>query len=297
MPSHADILEKEEDLIALAHFVRQLSKGRDFWQPGTGVIAARRIQGNVLTRANDKRWGRIIPTAIPMMQLYNDGRPPIEVEVRAAHNEREISIRLEWADSTPNRKILSSRDFGDAAAVQFSLREADPPLFVMGSSDNIVNIWYWNAAAGRKAPGIEAKYPGMAVDDYPFAGRVYPRKKMGHAKIASARATRGPFISAWAVGNPTSSPRLARSVMDLNAAGFGTLQPQGPKDQNLKSSARWWRGKWRVVFTRTLDSASKKDVRLLPGMIHPIAFAVWDGSRRDRNGQKSVTTWYKIRIE
>ncbi len=297
MPSHADTVEKEEDLIALAHYVRQFSKGRDFWQPGTGVIPARRILGDVPTRTNDKRWARVIPTSIPMMQLYNDGRPPVEVEVRAIHDETEISIRLEWADSTPDRKILSSKSFGDAAAVQFSLREKDPPLFVMGAPDNLVNIWYWNAAMGRKSPGIEAKYPGMAVDDYPFAGRIYPRKKMGHAKIASARATQAPFISAWAAGNPTSSPRLARPVMDLNAAGFGTLQPQESKDQNLKSSEWWWRGKWRVVFTRTIESAGKKDVHLLPGMIHPIAFAVWDGSRGDRNGQKSVTTWYKIRIE
>ncbi len=28
-----------------------------------------------------------------------------------------------------------------------------------------------------------------------------------------------------------------------------------------------------------------------------IGFALWDGSRRDRNGQKAVTTWYKLRIQ
>ncbi len=297
MPSHSDTLEKEEDLISIAHYVRQFSKGRDFWQPGTGVIPARRVQGGVPTRANDKRWANVIPTSIPMMQLHNDGRPPIEVEVRAVHSETEISIRLEWDDSTPDRKILSTRSFGDAAAVQFSLGEKDPPLFVMGSPDNFVNIWHWNAATGRRTTGVEVKYPGMAVDDYPFAGRVYPRKEMGHAKIASARTTKAPFVSAWAVGNPNSTPRLARPAMDLNAAGFGTLRPQGPKGQNLKSSERWWRGKWRVVFTRSLENSEKNDVQLQSGSIHPIAFAVWDGSRRDRDGQKSVTTWYKIRIE
>ena len=42
-----------------------------------------------------------------MMQLFNDGRPSLEVEVRAIHSEREISFRLEWADATPDRKILT----------------------------------------------------------------------------------------------------------------------------------------------------------------------------------------------
>jgi DMSO reductase family type II enzyme heme b subunit len=297
MPSHADTVEKQEDLIALAHYVRQFSRGRDFWQPGTGVIPVRRIQGGVPTQANDMRWARVIPTSIPMMQLHNDGRPPVEVDVRALHSETEISIRIEWADSTPDRRIVSSNAFADGSAIQFSLREKDPPLFIMGLPDNLVNIWYWNAAMGRRTTDVEAKYPGMAVDDYPFAGKIYPRKKMGHAKIVSARATRAPFVSAWAVGNSNSTPRLARPAMDLNAAGFGTLQPQGPKDQNLKSSEWWWRGKWHVVFTRLLENSEKNDAQLRPGTIHPVAFAVWDGSRRDRNGQKSVTTWYKIRIE
>src|SRR3990172_6508380 len=50
MPSHAEALEKQEDVIALAHYVRQFSKGRDFWQPSTGVIPARRTQGKTPLR-------------------------------------------------------------------------------------------------------------------------------------------------------------------------------------------------------------------------------------------------------
>jgi len=232
------------------------------------------------------------------MQLYNDGRPPIEVIVRAIHDETRVSILLEWADPTADLSILSARSFGDAAAVQFSLKEQDPPLFVMGAPDNLVNIWYWSNAADPRAPDIEAKYPGMAVDDYPLSGRVYPRREMGHADaVVPAQTTQAPFISAWAADNPISAPGRARKMMDLNAAGFGTLQPQGAKDQNVGGEGWWSQGRWRVVFTRTLESAGENDVQLLAGSIHPVAFAVWDGSRMDRNGQKSVTTWYRLRVE
>ncbi|MEK6709266.1 MAG: ethylbenzene dehydrogenase-related protein [Nitrospinota bacterium] len=292
MPSHAEVLEKQEDVIALAHYVRQFSKGRDFWQPGTGVIPARRSQGSVPVQAYDRQWSSVVPTPIPMMQLHNDGRTPIELSVRALHDEANISILLEWDDPTHNQTD-SVDSFGDSAAIQFSIGEKDPPLFVMGAVDNLVNIWFWTAPAAD----VEVKFAGMAVDDYPLAGSPYPRRAMGHPPIVASRATRPPFIAAWAAGNPISAPGLFRPFMDMNAAGFGTLQPQGPKEQNVMGQARWANGKWRVVFTRTMENADKNDAQLLAGSIHPIGFAVWDGSRRDRDGQKSVTTWYKLRIE
>ncbi len=43
--------------------------------------------------------------------------------------------------------------------------------------------------------------------------------------------------------------------------------------------------------------ASRFLVSPLVAVSMPICFALWDGSRRDRNGQKAVTTWYKLRIQ
>ena len=297
MPSHAEALEKEEDVIALAHHVRQLSGGRDFRQTGTGVIPARKAEGQAPTRADDPRWDKAQGARVPMMHLFNDGRAPIVMSVRALHDGKRIAVLLEWADTTADRRVRSVNTFADAAAVQFSLGQKQPPLFTMGASQDLVNIWFWSAAAAARGSDVEASYPGMAVDDYPLAGRPYPRKEMGHPPVVASRSTQAPFVSAWAAGNPVSAPGLSRPFMDLNAGGFGTLQPQGPKDQNVQGQARWAKGKWRVLFTRTMDAPGKQDARLLPGSVHPIGFAVWDGARRDRNGQKSVTTWYKLRIE
>jgi len=38
-------------------------------------------------------------------------------------------------------------------------------------------------------------------------------------------------------------------------------------------------------------------VSLAPGEQASVAFAVWDGSRRDRDGQKSITIWQNLEIE
>jgi DMSO reductase family type II enzyme heme b subunit len=29
----------------------------------------------------------------------------------------------------------------------------------------------------------------------------------------------------------------------------------------------------------------------------PIAFAIWNGSEKDRNGQKMVSTWYELELK
>jgi hypothetical protein len=38
-------------------------------------------------------------------------------------------------------------------------------------------------------------------------------------------------------------------------------------------------------------------VRLAPGTVVPVAFAVWNGSAGDRDGKKSVTIWQELAIQ
>jgi complex iron-sulfur molybdoenzyme family reductase subunit gamma len=75
------------------------------------------------------------------------------------------------------------------------------------------------------------------------------------------------------------------------AAGFGSLTraPQG----DARSSLRRVGDRWRAVFVRplaTLPSSSKT------GLV-PFALAVWDGARRERGGNKSLSSWKMLRIE
>jgi len=51
-----------------------------------------------------------------------------------------------------------------------------------------------------------------------------------------------------------------------------------------------------VVFVRDLECPQRNDVTLAGGSSVSIAFAVWDGSAGDRNGQKSVTIWHRLDI-
>lgn len=83
---------------------------------------------------------------------------------------------------------------------------------------------------------------------------------------------------------------------DLNAEGFGTVTAQSRPDQNVNGYGLYAAGRWRVIFTRQLRSKGQLDAQLKLGSTVPVAFAVWNGSQEDRDGQKAVSTWYKLEL-
>jgi DMSO reductase family type II enzyme heme b subunit len=41
----------------------------------------------------------------------------------------------------------------------------------------------------------------------------------------------------------------------------------------------------------------ENEARLEPGRIQAIAFAVWNGENKERNGQKAVAPWFQLSID
>jgi hypothetical protein len=288
----------EEERWALAHYVKALGGGKVAVQPSTGEITAQRISGQIPSDPQDSRWETIQGAAIPLMLLWQRDEAIGQVHVRAVHNGNEIAIRLEWEDSEVTSNLIRSQDFVDAAAIQFSL-STEQPRFTMGEDGKPVNIWYWridhqlNVARFRD---VEWAYPSMVVDDYLFDASRYP-KEIGqprHIGISPASSQDSLYLTGWAVENPISSPLRESAVEDLIAEGFGTLTSQAQEHQNVGGEGVWVSGLWKVVFHRPLESNEGADVRLEPGSEVPIAFAVWDGTYGDRDGQKAVTTWYSL---
>jgi dimethylsulfide dehydrogenase subunit gamma/complex iron-sulfur molybdoenzyme family reductase subunit gamma len=81
----------------------------------------------------------------------------------------------------------------------------------------------------------------------------------------------------------------------LIAAGFGTLTPASVQDAR-GLGVRTTKG-WAVVLARRLTPASEDGVQLDGTREIPIAFAVWNGSNRERDGVKAVTLeWWWLRF-
>jgi DMSO reductase family type II enzyme heme b subunit len=116
----------------------------------------------------------------------------------------------------------------------------------------------------------------------------------------------GPFNSGIWSGKIMSDPTLrVSSVEDLSANGFSTLTTQAHQDVigngvwepsgSVKGGA-YSGPTWRVVVKRSLESGDANDVQFKAGMSVPIAFAVWDGANIERNGMKSLSTWFTLKL-
>jgi hypothetical protein len=201
-------------------------------------------------------------------------------------NGDRIAVLVEWTDPTRDDSVLRVDSFADAAAIQFALGTGTS--ICMGQQAGGLNIWHWKAdwaadLAGRR--DIEDVHPEMPQDVH------FPTDR-GIEGL-------GPdgFLAGRAAGNLRSAASLVSSVEDLNAVGFGSLTAQTIEGQNVRGASEYRDGVWRVVMSRPLDDGDRNDAVLLPGSsTTAIAFAIWDGSRGDRNGQKSVSTWLALAL-
>jgi DMSO reductase family type II enzyme heme b subunit len=83
----------------------------------------------------------------------------------------------------------------------------------------------------------------------------------------------------------------------LTVGGPGSVTFRVPQSQLARARGTWSNGRWSVLMTRSLAVSPEEGVSLEPGSRASVAFAVWDGSHRDRDGQKLITIWHDLDIE
>ena len=235
------------------------------------VIRSHFVEGEVPTKPSDAAWETIAPLPVPLSgQVITRPVWPEPsaraLSIRSIHNGKEIVFLMEWQDATKNEQ-LTPGVFRDGAAVALPLGEA-PAFFCMGQLDHYVNIWHWKA-------------DWQSDVDRRLARAKQKKKKRGGIRRFEV------------------IPRRPSSVEDLIGGGFSTLtskQQQG----RIKGQAEWKRGFWRVVMKRPLTSSGddlENEAVLQPGRMQAVAFAIWNGENKERNGQKAVAAWMQLAID
>jgi DMSO reductase family type II enzyme heme b subunit len=231
-------------------------------------IRSHLLAGDIPATPEDSAWDKIPPMTLPLSgQVITR---PVWPEpsaraliIRSVHNGTDIAFFLEWQDNTKNDR-LTPGTFRDGVAVGLPLGDA-PAFFCMGQLDHYINIWHWKADWQSDIDRRAAK---------------------------SAERKEGGEVRRFEV-----IPRRASSVEDLIGGGFSTLtskQSQG----RIQGKATWKDGVWRVVMRRPLASTDpENEARLDPGRLQAIAFAVWNGENKERNGQKAVAPWFQLSID
>jgi mono/diheme cytochrome c family protein len=283
MPAFGDDLITREDRWALVHYIQSLRRKDveigDILAPEDGRILAFPVS-SLPGEPLDPVWEKYDPVRVPLNPLWPEPNPVPAVSVKALHDGKRLVLLLQWKDEIKNGSAVKVQDFQDSAAIQFSMN-GKTPFLGMGSPFNPVNIWHWKAgwqqAVGDARPDVNTEYPSMHADMYPENGVL--------------------FKSAESVGNLLSQTSIASPVEDANAQGFGTLRSQSAKGQNVKGKGVWNNGHWSVLVTRELSTRESEDVQFRAEKSVPVAFAIWDGQNRDRNGRKLISNWYQLHVQ
>jgi cytochrome c len=238
-------------------------------------------------------WNHVDPAPVVVSPLWWRNYDDPDLLVQAIHDGETLAIRLSWRDDTPNTQAVRPQDFPDMAAVQFFKGEREPFLG-MGAAGSPVDVWLWNAAAQAdlvRYADVDTAYPNMAVDLYPYETRVEgPR---AHPTQSQPRD----FLAAWAAGNQRSDPTHVSPGAHLHAQGFGSLTMRPRTSQAVSARGHREGNRWVVVLQRPLGVRSGEGLTINRGDRVSVAFALWDGAARDRNGQKLVSIWHDLVLE
>lgn len=244
-------------------------------------------------------WLGVPATSIELRPLWQRVETITHVDVRVVRSATELAICLDWRDGTLNQ----GRDhlvFSDAAAVMFAMSN-DVPALPMGvhvegfEAQAPVNLWHWKAsrqwsvaAGGADEPPPPPPEKGWTVFGPPRQAAPAPEPE--GLQLPS-------FLTARDAANVhESAALLTRSALESNAEGFGTLALQPPEKQHISATAVWSNGLWRVVLVRPIRSDDELDVDLAQDRRIPVTFAVWDGSKGDRDGIKLISGWHWLRV-
>lgn len=299
MPGYTGALTQEQ-IWDLIHFVQKLSDPAV--QQKTRLsqmhLKAIKIKEDLAADPAAAYWQSVAPAEVSLTPLWWRDDRIEDVQVKAVHNGKQLALLLSWKDATQDEEVVRLQSFSDGAAVQFSA-EKDPPFFGMGQSGSPVYIWHWKAVwehAGDDRRDVEHANQNMAVDWYP-AQKNYKYGSAFEVKDSKTSMHDPKFMTGWGAGNPVSDPGRSASAEQAAAAGLGSYTTQVHPKQEVLSKGVYREGRWSVVFVRSLKSNDPKDLQLKSRQTVSAAFAVWDGSHKDRNGEKMVSIWNQLILE
>ena len=191
-----------------------------------------------------------------------------EVFVKIFHNREDIFFYFEWADDSQDR-ITGIKKFSDACAVMFPLGDKPQVSTLMMGFLGKANIWHWKANQDREYWLGEDTGSEAYVDFY------YPFEEEEL------------FI--------VSKEKFNSAVNDLLAIRVGTITTKPV--QSVSGRGVYSQGSWKVVIKRRLAPIDIEIDASFLGKKKLCAFAVWNGSKGDRGGRKSISDWVELEIE
>ena len=247
----------------------------DLSRPEPGAVYWQGVQQGIVTL-----------TAQPMITPRPEKTTTGSVLVQALHDGAHVAFRLQWKD-TEKSEAGRLGQFSDALALEFPMKDGDPPPVMMGAKGDPVHLFHWRAQYQRDKeqgkPEMKTLYPNGSIDMYPMD---FKEARGGTTEDKEK------FSPGVAQGNPQSFPK--EGVDEIIAEGFSTSAVQ--QGHGSKAAGEWKEGAWTLVIVRPL--AIEGGSSLKPGRPSNIAFAVWQGGKAEVGSRKCVTmSWTPVKVQ
>lgn len=297
MPSSSGMAP--EQMIDLVHYIRSMSTEE---QRQAAILKRNKIVAKRLNRLPESvepaAWTAAESVVLRTTPLWwaAAARGDQDLAVQVVHDGKALAVRLTWTDATCDQHALRSEAFEDGVAMQL-YRGGAEPFLGMGASGSPVDVWFWDADRQSGLNSADSANPNAVVDVYPFSETVVAGAELNRP---GARMADQPPISmpAQAAGNQIVPRSDESGGSALHVGGPGSVTFRVAQSQLVRAHGIWSDGRWIVVMTRPLSVDSDSEgVPLQPGERASVAFAVWNGAHRDRDGQKSIAIWQDLELE
>lgn len=275
---------KPTDLMDMVYFIQSLAP-----EAAQAKVEHRRqkLVAHRVQTLDEAAWSQAPAAFVVTTPLWwRDWASP-DLTVRILHDGRQVGVRLTWKDPTKDDVILKADDFEDQASVQFFAGDQEPFIGMGAHGFGVVDIWSWRASQSR-----DQTAPRHLLDDYPFDLPFYHEFLK---RLPPARRPPPDFRTARAAGNQLNATPEGRGAAALTAAGPGSTTFRPKSSQFVEAKATHTHGQWTVTLTRPLSVP--EGTTFTAGKSYFLAFSLWDGASRDRNGQKQISIWHMVSFE
>jgi len=257
MPEHSTNMSLE-DRWAVANYVMTLRDNANPLSQGDNVIRAVRVEGDLPGDPDDPAWG-----SAPAMTFRLS--PNVIKEPRLFYSLNEM---------------VTVRALYNSADIALRVDVDDRTYSVPGSE----------LEQQYALDGVTATRDAIAVQ--------IPAALSGTAEKPYFRQgdRRNP-VNMWYWAAPSADPELPATTEIRDATGQDTAPNPRADSSDLTANGAWKDGRWQVMFTRALETATPQDLVFDEGVYTPIAFANWDGLNGEEGLRQSFTAWYWILLE
>ena len=246
--------------VKVHHSLENISAMSPLWKEAKAVNVGLFPQTTV--KMNDKKANE--------MNAENSGKT---AKVTALYNDSEVAFLVRWKDNSLSiQKGYKTNSYGDGFAVQFAKDFSNPaelPYIGMGSEGREVLVHLQKATPNISEPNghgnvelqtsfHQTNYFGAELEKFKTAQK--------EAEVTDYERT---FVSAG-----------FRSMTEIKDGSVNS-------DMNMLYNIK--RGCWKGTLNRELS-----DEYLKLDSAFPVAFAVWDGGKNNRDGLKLLSGWNSV---